>query len=334
MGRNLGWSPIENDCLSKAWLNVSQDSITGTGQTQQVFWDKVLQSFNSIRSEQSANSVERKASALKSRWDNIKRDVSKFCGLYSKVKAMKKSGWSEDMYRDQCLELWKRLKSSKEKAFEYLSCWVILKNSPKWMLSLSSSSSNAQKNPSTPHAATRTKVASSPAGLLTDVSQETDCEKESRPNEGNKLAKKRRKSQLAGEGRDDLLSQQVMLSREFVEATKKRVAIMEDQGNMSLFAIRPDSEETALFFKLRSAEILRNLQTVHAAGPTINIEPASIPMCIVDERSGSVTSPQESSSPEMPTCPFPESVTSPDLITNGAIIGQASIFDADGRVRD
>lgn len=115
---------------------MSEDPLAGTGQKAQRFWMRIFEQF-----KEQQPSTERNAAALISRWNTIRADVSKFCGLVSKVEAEERSGWSPDMYIEETLRLWK-LKDAKNNDFAYKHCWVYLKDKRKWLVEIGAVSKN------------------------------------------------------------------------------------------------------------------------------------------------------------------------------------------------
>ena len=77
--------------FEKAWLEISCDPVTNTGQRKESFWSRVLQRYNSQRS----NYPERSLKSLMSRWDFIKAEVSKFSGYMAEMLRMNQSGMND-----------------------------------------------------------------------------------------------------------------------------------------------------------------------------------------------------------------------------------------------
>ena len=48
MGAGKGWSCAEHVNLAKAWVSISTDSIIGTGQKGEAFYDKVYKKWKSM----------------------------------------------------------------------------------------------------------------------------------------------------------------------------------------------------------------------------------------------------------------------------------------------
>src|SRR6266540_2697725 len=85
------FSAYEDNVLCKAWLEISCDPVTNTGQRKESFWTRVLQRYNSQRS----NYPERSQKSLMSRWDFIKAEVSKFSGYMAEMLRMNQSGMND-----------------------------------------------------------------------------------------------------------------------------------------------------------------------------------------------------------------------------------------------
>ena len=74
------------------------------------------------------------STACTARWGTINQDVTKFCGLYSQVTSIAKSGWTDDNYLEEARELFKLEGKGRKMGREFLfeGCWRILKDAPKW----------------------------------------------------------------------------------------------------------------------------------------------------------------------------------------------------------
>lgn len=68
--------------------------------------------------------VERMVKSLETKWGSVKHDVSKFHGIYLKVKAINKSGKNEDYLICDYFRLY-QLKHPKVFDFGFEHCWHI-----------------------------------------------------------------------------------------------------------------------------------------------------------------------------------------------------------------
>ena len=68
------------------------------------------------------------------RWGTINQDVTNFCGLYSQVTSIAKSGCTDDKYLEEAKELFKIVGRGRKlgREFVFEVCWRILKDAPKW----------------------------------------------------------------------------------------------------------------------------------------------------------------------------------------------------------
>jgi hypothetical protein len=98
----INWSEEENIRLAHAWLNNSVDSIEGNGNKGEYYWRDVANEFNNNRP---TNSHKRTVKQLKSHWGGVKKDVTKFCGVYAQVKSTYTSGHSDDMIKDKAVRI-------------------------------------------------------------------------------------------------------------------------------------------------------------------------------------------------------------------------------------
>jgi hypothetical protein len=136
-----------------AWLAVSCDPIINTGQKRQGFWSRITKAYNSRR----GTLPERSTKSLMSRWDTIKTQCSTFAGYMMTVLLQNPSGLTDTdkvhlYYQTQFSSFGyflyvpgliicylqtslaaSRFAAIEKKLFNFLHCWAILKDQPKWM---------------------------------------------------------------------------------------------------------------------------------------------------------------------------------------------------------
>ncbi|TVU12456.1 hypothetical protein EJB05_46104, partial [Eragrostis curvula] len=137
----------------------------------------------------SENAPKRDVKALKNHFGDIKRDITKFSGVYGRVRTTWSSGESDDMIMTKAHLMFKS--ENKEKLFKLQYLWEIVKDLPKWRRITQDGTTNKK----------RTKVSASGA-YTSSSNQETDEESinnDKRP-EGQKAAKARLKGKGEGKG--------------------------------------------------------------------------------------------------------------------------------------
>ena len=242
------WNQKETVFLIQAWLGVSQEATIGTNQSGDTFWLKISKEFNNLRAEDPDCSTERLGKACKNRWGAVKHNVSKFQGHYEALKRNVKSGWNDQMYIDEAVKSWSELPESKEKPFNLLYAWNLLKDSPKWNLSdevpileQSSRSTNLENTDETPE-----KIHLK------------------RP-QGNKAAKKeQRKRHQVGAIDENAFAKQVKLNQQFVASSSRKVQVMEEQMAIEFFSLQPNSPESIQFFNARKKSMLARALSMSA----------------------------------------------------------------------
>jgi hypothetical protein len=122
-GRGRAWTPEEDLNLSKAWVRISEDARTGTGQKQDQFWKRIHAASKSTRSVR----------AVTCRWSSIRHDVSKFRGLFEAAVKLDESGKNDEDRFNDCLAIFpKQPWNASGQEFQYVECWRYLKEKPKW----------------------------------------------------------------------------------------------------------------------------------------------------------------------------------------------------------
>ena len=118
----------EERILCRSFLHVSQDPISGIGQRNTAFWERITRHYNDSKLR---SSPLRLARSLEMKWGQIKHDVSKFCGAYKSILDCRESGTSLDDVLERALEYYKD-RHPKQIPFTYLHCWAVLKEVPRW----------------------------------------------------------------------------------------------------------------------------------------------------------------------------------------------------------
>jgi hypothetical protein len=159
-GVRLNWTEDENIRLLSAWVNNSVDPIDGNDKKLEHYWKAVAAEFNS----NTPSNRKRTVVQCKSHWKGVKKEVTKFCGVYSQVTRTWRSGESDDMILQRAHAWFKSQNSEKPFTLEYM--WKELKKLPKWQRIIEEDNNNK-----------RTKISES--GAYTSSSNQ-DTEEESR----------------------------------------------------------------------------------------------------------------------------------------------------------
>jgi hypothetical protein len=72
-------TPIEDETICSAYLNVSKDPIVGVNQTMQCYSTRIAKFYN----ENKTIVNPRTSISLQHRWSDIQKDTSRFCGFYA-----------------------------------------------------------------------------------------------------------------------------------------------------------------------------------------------------------------------------------------------------------
>ena len=212
-GVRLNWTEEENIRLLSAWVNNSVDPIDGNDKKFDHYWRAVTAEFNS---NTPSNDRKRTVVQCKSHWKGVKKEVTKWCGVYSQVTSTWRSGESDDMIIQRAHAWFKSQNNEKPFTLEYM--WKDLKGLPKWQRIVEEENTNSK----------RTKISES--GAYTSSSNQ-DTEDESRHKEKRPEGQKKAKAKLKGKGKKlpssplgDQPSQDFVL---FNEAIKVKAAAMQ-----------------------------------------------------------------------------------------------------------
>ncbi|KAG1692172.1 hypothetical protein DVH05_025602 [Phytophthora capsici] len=112
----------------------SEDPIRGDGQTKGSFYAKVYQHWLAQRG---AGVDERSEAEVSGRWKKLQPEVTKFEGIFSKLKSKERSGWNEEMFVKSAVSIYGE---RHKQPFEFLDAWNELRDKPKWIQRLTASS--------------------------------------------------------------------------------------------------------------------------------------------------------------------------------------------------
>ena len=262
-GKNF--NRAEEEQLCRSVLFVSQDRIVGNQQRAGVFWERITEHYDDHRPD-----APRPQRSLETKWGLIKHDVSSFCGVYSQVLRLNKSGTSIADTLRHARELF-RQKSAKKAEFAFEHCWAILKDHPKWADGWSSPrGSSSMRTPAAcgnspnevPEAnLSQSQTQRSPAACGHSEGDAGGSQRgtNSRPS-GSKAARDESRSNSAREG---AIYAQADATRTMAAAQMKKAQLLEDQ-NMLLLMTMPDDKitthEAREYLRLRRADELRKLR--------------------------------------------------------------------------
>lgn len=172
------WKEDEEAALAASWLAISQDAVTGTNQTGETLWNRILVQFH----ERMGRGAYRNTDALSSKWRDLRASCTSFNGIYNNLSKMHKSGRSEFDVFNTALQQYRVQHGNR--AFTHMKAWDVLKMGPKWALKpdvlTQSSGSNKRSRTSksteqTQHSDGRTEF------NLNDEFEENEAEAEETP---------------------------------------------------------------------------------------------------------------------------------------------------------
>jgi hypothetical protein len=250
-GRNF--SSAEDVKLCKAWIEVSQNSITGTDQRMETFWGKISDIFNSGKSADDEDY--RTPASLQSRWTTLQATVSKFCGTYQAVTNEQHSGWSPEDVLKEALHRYSE-KSVRNQAFTSLTCWELLRQYPKWasytdMLTKKRSTAPARSVDGSSDGAEREE-----SDISLNPTSSPDRAQSTRPEGSKKTQKKMRRKMVTKEDKEEKQKHR----QQMLEVTLQKTNLIRDQVAMTLFSLDKDSPESQEFFRLKKLQYLKQLR--------------------------------------------------------------------------
>jgi hypothetical protein len=163
-------------------LNNSVDPIDGNDKKAEYYWKSVAAEFNSNTPPNRRRTVVQ----CKTHWGGVKKEITKFCGVYSRVRSTWSSGHSDDMIMESAHKRFKSENNEKPFTLEYM--WREIKDQPKWRRILEE---EEKKNK-------RTKISES--GAYTSSSNQ-DTEEDTSHREKHPQGQKKAKAKLKEKGK-------------------------------------------------------------------------------------------------------------------------------------
>eukprot|EP00644_Phytophthora_capsici_P018902 jgi/Phyca11/43285/gw1.346.8.1 len=124
MSRGKTWSHKEDAALCTAWCATSQNPIAGADQKAENLWTLILQSYRTI-----VPGSKRSLIALKNRWSDINREVSRLVCCLAVVVGQNESGKTEE---DRFEDAHKLYEAGQIEEFSFAAAYEVLNDKPKW----------------------------------------------------------------------------------------------------------------------------------------------------------------------------------------------------------
>jgi hypothetical protein len=227
MGKGPDWSDADTVQLCYSWLETSEDRLRGAGQKKETFYGKIYQHW---LQNKSAESEDRSVAAIAGRWKKLLPEVTKFEGIFSKLKRRECSGWNEAMYIANAAKIYNK---RHKQPSEFKAAWEVIRDKPKWTSKLTT------------------------ASIITNKRKADDEPAVSRP--GGQKAAKRNSKQSATAMRPDV-------HLRFVVAVETKAAVMEQQLQFNIFMQDPECEESKEVFALQRKQILAKVREKAVSG--------------------------------------------------------------------
>ncbi|KAK9682304.1 hypothetical protein RND81_10G064400 [Saponaria officinalis] len=129
--RGNQWPVVEDEALISSFMRVSEDSIVGTDQAKEAFWNRVKSFYDEAQEANPGVLKKRTRAMLDGRFRRISTQVMKWSSCMEVASRRKGSGMSEDDVIADARKLYKPGKFALEHA------WNIMKNYEKWKIAIS-----------------------------------------------------------------------------------------------------------------------------------------------------------------------------------------------------
>ncbi|VFQ85015.1 unnamed protein product [Cuscuta campestris] len=133
---------LEEECLLSAWVDVFENPIVGSEQTNDAIWDRIEEKFFTAMNKDGSY---RTRDQLTSKWSHINRKVQKFIGVYEECARSRRSGTNDgDVLRLATA----RYQDDGHQGKVSIDLWRILSRSPKWQQLNNSGGGSSKKRSS------------------------------------------------------------------------------------------------------------------------------------------------------------------------------------------
>ncbi|KAJ9537242.1 hypothetical protein OSB04_029975 [Centaurea solstitialis] len=119
------WTPEEEVTLVQAWINESENPVSGNAQRSIQFWKNIERSFYA----QLGVNPYRTHHQLTTKWKAMNKKILAFNGIYNQIMNNMASGESDVNLLKQARSPYQMTESQ---VFPHETCWEILRHSPKW----------------------------------------------------------------------------------------------------------------------------------------------------------------------------------------------------------
>lgn len=128
MGWGKQWTDAETKAVIAAFIHISEDAITGTNQSSDHLYDRVAQEAK----KRFTGEWMRPPESCKKRWQDVSREVQKFCAAMKLVESVEHSGWNDDDYFKAAEEYYCARSGQNVIKFKFINEWKYLKQFKKW----------------------------------------------------------------------------------------------------------------------------------------------------------------------------------------------------------
>ena len=116
--------PEEEEQCCRSFMYVSTNARQGIGQKKSMFRVDVAAHY---ARNKPAVGPERPARSLETKWGDLKASIAKFVGCYEQIKALDKSGRTDDDIIVDALQLFEQKVG---RPFAHKHCWLLLRDHP------------------------------------------------------------------------------------------------------------------------------------------------------------------------------------------------------------
>lgn len=242
--RGGNYTPAEDTAITRAYIHISTDPITGSDQKEGTYYTRIWESY---KTKKPTDTVTRPMTSVQTRVKTILKDRVRFAACYKSIKNLHRSGHSEEDEVRLATALFNNVKVTHPRedigrSFRFLPCWELLRDLPKF-------TAMAQGNASSIETKTSEQDANS------DTKTEVKTEEKIRPD-----GRRKAKEELAAH---HMRAKKIKIAETAVKLQQQQVAEITRRNEILLFTNGPGGSESCMakeFFALKQAEALEAIK--------------------------------------------------------------------------
>lgn len=259
--RGGNYAVAEDEAITKAYILVSNDPITGSDQKGGTYYDRIYAAY---KAKKPVGAPLRKQSSVETRCRTIQKECTRFSAMFSSVKQMKRSGVNEtDEVRLATALFNKReVEHPNEDVgpkFRFLSCWELLRHFPKFAVADRAEARSSQQDEVT------AAESEERSGSVGETKEKTEGKEDSKAGVKRRMDDRPPGRQYAKQQRalEEHRTKKLRMAKEAIDLQKRHVEALERHNDIQLFTQGPGGAQSSMakqYFAMQQKKRLQSMQ--------------------------------------------------------------------------